>query len=169
MRISIALTLFAGLFLIAGCGETTDDATNAGTPASDGDTAVTAASNELCPIMGEAISTDGGTAEFNGKTIGFCCPECVEKWESLSDADKEAKLAESMKADTSGADAGETTESAVVMVNTMCPIMGKPVKDGGGITEFNGKTVGFCCPGCIDKFDALTDEEKTAKLAAAAK
>ena len=28
------------------------------------------------------------------------------------------------------------------------------------------KTVGFCCPGCIEKWDALTDAEKTEKLAA---
>ena len=52
-------------------------------------------------------------------------------------------------------------------VNAMCPIMGKAVdpKDGGSAPWADGKKVGFCCPGCSDKWNALTDDEKTAKLA----
>ena len=52
-------------------------------------------------------------------------------------------------------------------VNAMCPIMGKAVdpKDGGSAPWADGKKVGFCCPGCSDKWNALTDDQKAAKLA----
>ncbi|HBN77129.1 MAG TPA: hypothetical protein DD473_15200 [Planctomycetaceae bacterium] len=49
--------------------------------------------NEYCPIMGGKVTAEGGTTEWNGKTIGFCCDGCDEKWEALSDEEKAAKLA----------------------------------------------------------------------------
>lgn len=60
------------------------------------------------------------------------------------------------------------TETAAVVVaasNTVCPIMGHEVTDDGGRVEFDDKTVGFCCTGCIEKWEALSDEEKAAQLA----
>lgn len=52
--------------------------------------------------------------------------------------------------------------------NTRCPIMGGPVKPGdGGSAVYDGKKVGFCCPGCITAWNRLTDSEKAAKLAKA--
>ena len=54
------------------------------------------------------------------------------------------------------------------VVNSKCPIM--PARDVSPDTnltrEFKGKTVGFCCAGCPAEWDALSDEEKAAKLAA---
>lgn len=38
--------------------------------------------------------------------------------------------------------------------NAVCPISGEKVTAGGGVIEHNGKKIGFCCPGCIDKFNA---------------
>lgn len=55
-------------------------------------------------------------------------------------------------------------ETVIAAVNTNCPIMGKPVKDNGGRTDWNGQTIGFCCPKCIDKWEALSEEEKTSHL-----
>ncbi len=49
--------------------------------------------NQLCPIMGSVITADGGTTEFDGKLVGFCCPSCDGKWSKLSVIDKAAKLA----------------------------------------------------------------------------
>jgi hypothetical protein len=49
--------------------------------------------NEYCPIMGGKVSEDGGTVEWNDKTIGFCCDGCDEKWLALSDEEKAEKLA----------------------------------------------------------------------------
>ena len=62
----------------------------------------------------------------------------------------------------------EPTVTPVSTINQVCPIMGGEVSPDGGSTEFNGQTVGFCCPECIDEFNALSDEEKTAALAKAA-
>ena len=43
----------------------------------------------------------------------------------------------------------------VVCVNRTCPWSGKPVSPDS-LTEYRGKVVGFCNPGCRDKFDAAT-------------
>jgi hypothetical protein len=42
--------------------------------------------------MGSAVTEDGGTVEFDGKLVGFCCPSCDGKWNKLSATDKAAKL-----------------------------------------------------------------------------
>ena len=38
-------------------------------------------------------------------------------------------------------------------VNEVCPWSGKPVSEDS-LTQYRGKVVGFCNPGCRDKFDA---------------
>jgi|TARA_B110000438_G_scaffold259749_1_gene269357 hypothetical protein len=76
------------LISVAGCSESDTESFN--TPAVD----VTLTSvNQLCPIMGSAVTKDGGTTEFDGKLVGFCCPSCDGKWNKLSDTNKAAKLA----------------------------------------------------------------------------
>ena len=81
MRYFSVLSLFVvGAISLAGCAEKETAAV------------VVAASNTVCPIMGHEVTDDGGRVEFGGKTVGFCCPGCIEKWEALSDEDKAAKL-----------------------------------------------------------------------------
>jgi hypothetical protein len=47
--------------------------------------------NTVCPIMGgEAKSTV--TTTWNGKTVGFCCPECIPEWDSLTAEEQSEKL-----------------------------------------------------------------------------
>ena len=76
------------LISVAGCSESDTESFN--TPAVD----VTLTSvNQLCPIMGSTVTEDGGTTEFDGKLVGFCCPSCDGKWSKLSDTNKAAKLA----------------------------------------------------------------------------
>lgn len=52
--------------------------------------------NTSCPIMGEKIDPDDTpeklTRTFQGKTVGFCCKMCPEKWDELDDEEKEEKL-----------------------------------------------------------------------------
>ena len=55
--------------------------------------------------------------------------------------------------------AGTTTAS----VNKTCPISGRTVSAGSTVS-YGDKTVGFCCGGCISKWNALTDADKTSKL-----
>ena len=38
-------------------------------------------------------------------------------------------------------------------VNTHCPWSGEPVSEDS-LTQYRGEVVGFCNPGCRDKFDA---------------
>ncbi len=64
-----------------------------------------------------------------------------------------------------GAHDGHGSMTQVSAVNTKCPIMGSDV-DPAVTTEYNGQTVGFCCAGCIGKFNKLSDAEKAEKLAA---
>ena len=60
---------------------------------------------------------------------------------------------------------------ATVFANTNCPIMGtaiNPAKVPASlIREYKGQKVAFCCASCPPAWDALTDEQKDAKLAAA--
>ncbi len=98
MRLSLAL-LFCGAICCAGCGtdeETETETTGVETPglpdsATSGETIMTAV-NAHCPIMGGEVTDDGGRTDWKGKTIGFCCPGCIDEWNELSEDDKEAKL-----------------------------------------------------------------------------
>ena len=56
-------------------------------------TAGAATANQFCPVMGEAVDGET-TAEWNGKTIGFCCPPCIDEWNAMSDEERTAALAE---------------------------------------------------------------------------
>ncbi len=88
MRCFSVLSLFVvGAISLAGCAENETAAV------------VVAASNTVCPIMGHEVTDDGGRVKFDGKTVGFCCNGCIEKWEALSDEDKAAKLASRPKDD----------------------------------------------------------------------
>jgi hypothetical protein len=66
-----------------------------------------------------------------------------------------------------------TTMAAGEVVNGHCPILGSKLDRANVPAEltrmFQGKKVGFCCAGCPDQWDQLTDAQKTAKLAAAMK
>lgn len=83
----IALAL-SGLFL-AGCGETAE--TNP--------PGASAVANKECPIMGHAVDPELPTAEWNGKTIGFCCEAggCKEKFLAMSDEEKTKVLEGKLK------------------------------------------------------------------------
>jgi len=58
-------------------------------------------------------------------------------------------------------------------VNSVCPMMGgkfNPNKvDAKLVREYKGQKVGFCCGGCPQKWDKLSNTQKDRKLAAAIK
>ena len=58
----------------------------------------------------------------------------------------------------------------VKVVNAKCPIMGSTIDPAAVpanlVAEFDGQKIGFCCAGCPEAWDKLSDAEKTAKLAA---
>jgi len=45
--------------------------------------------NKKCPVSGEDVDPKGKTVTYKGKTVGFCCDDCIEKFEK--DPDKYAK------------------------------------------------------------------------------
>ncbi len=48
--------------------------------------------NDKCPIMGGKPKAEL-TADWDGKTIGFCCEGCPEKWAKLSEQERTEKFA----------------------------------------------------------------------------
>ena len=46
-------------------------------------------------------------------------------------------------------------------VNEVCPWSGEPVSEDS-LTLYQGKVVGFCNPGCRDKFEKATSDFDTA-------
>lgn len=48
--------------------------------------------NATCPMMGGNVDPEGGTVEWEGQTIGFCCDGCSGKFEALSAEEKVAHL-----------------------------------------------------------------------------
>ncbi len=61
------------------------------------------------------------------------------------------------------AQATETVAAAAASIEqTVCPVMGQPINKEL-FTEYEGKKVYFCCPGCKEKFEA-DPEQYVAKL-----
>ena len=52
--------------------------------------------NSVCPMMGGPVDK-AVTVEWNGKTVGFCCADCIPGWNKLSEEEKVAKLASADK------------------------------------------------------------------------
>lgn len=98
MRCFVSLVMLCGLLMTSGCADAEPEAM-----------AVAAPVNTLCPIMGHEVTDDGGRADFDGQTVGFCCPGCIDKWEALSDEEKTASL-KSPPAHDHGESADETHE-----------------------------------------------------------
>jgi len=66
-----------------------------------------------------------------------------------------------------GCSESQTAAAVAVASNSHCPIMGSEVTDDGGRVTWDDETIGFCCPSCIEKWNALSAEEKAEKLASA--
>lgn len=52
--------------------------------------------NRYCPVMqknqlGTYTMTEH-TAQFDGKTVGFCCDDCPEAWQVMTDEQRRASL-----------------------------------------------------------------------------
>lgn len=60
---------------------------------------------------------------------------------------------------------GDSMDSAGMQTaNTMCPMMPDHEVDPEVTTTYEGQTVGFCCSDCVPKWNALSDEQKEARL-----
>ena len=48
--------------------------------------------NKKCPVSGEDVNPKGKTVTYKGKVVGFCCDDCIEKFNKDPD-----KYADSLK------------------------------------------------------------------------
>ncbi len=55
----------------------------------------------------------------------------------------------------------ETATATVQIWNKVCPVKGEEIDADSPTVEYNGKVIGFCCPGCDSKFQK--DPEKYMK------
>ena len=72
MRLLVCAILLSSLSLIALAQD------NPATAPAPAPTTKPAASNTKCPVSGDAIDPKSKTVEYQGKTIAFCCDNCVE-------------------------------------------------------------------------------------------
>lgn len=63
-----------------------------------GSTNSSTAMNAKCPVSGEALEAGCPTTSFEGQTVGFCCNNCMKKFDGMPAADKKAKVTGSMPA-----------------------------------------------------------------------
>ena len=119
--------------------------------------------NTDCPIGKEAI--DGKTfADYDGHTIGFCCPGCDKKFAAWSKDKKDAFVKASLAAQDTGENKAADNK-AVAAPNepftlATCPVSGKKLGSMGEpiVLEANGSDVKLCCKGCVKRFEADTDK-----------
>lgn len=89
MRILLSSLFTLSMALLVGCTEQPVESTASAEPV-----------NDHCPIMGGDVTAEGGTVEWDGKTVGFCCPQCIDKWTALSDEEKTDALAHAGEEDS---------------------------------------------------------------------
>lgn len=54
-----------------------------------------------------------------------------------------------------------------IVVNTVCPVMMSDAVDENVSVDYKGKKIGFCCKGCVTKFNAMNEAAKDKVLATA--
>lgn len=60
---------------------------------------------------------------------------------------------------------GTKAAAAGSTANSMCVLNPTEHVSEGVMTEYKGAKIGFCCNGCVAKFNAMSDADKVAKLA----
>ena len=83
MKLLRTALVVSSLFVVAACSSTSN-------------TTNSKAMNATCPVSGKALETGSPVTTFDGKTIGFCCNNCVNKFNGMPNADKQAKITGSM-------------------------------------------------------------------------
>jgi len=120
--------------------------------------------NAMCPIGKEPVEDDGGRTVYKGKTIGFCCPGCIGKFNAWDEAKKDEFVSMSMmsaqagKHEDIGMKAGHTDAKkpdAVPYILNTCAISGEELGSMGDpiIKSYDGREVKFCCKMCVPRFE----------------
>ena len=130
--------------------------------------------NEMCPIGKEAIVASAGTVEYDGKTIGLCCPSCGKAFLAWDDERKDEFIRLAMAGDEPGrsileaqrgaqsqpaANSSDEIKSEPYLLDT-CPVSGQKLGSMGDpiVKTIEGREVKFCCGGCVGAFESDTEK-----------
>jgi len=91
-----------------------------------------------CPVMGGKVNKEIH-ADYRGRRVYFCCKGCVGQFKK----DPEKYLKKTKEEGVAPEKVGKP--------QVMCPVMGRKIKKDF-YTDYEGKRVYFCCPGCIPTF-----------------
>ncbi len=118
---------------------------------------------ESCAVSGEKLESKEIHAEFFGRTVYFCCKDCLATAQKKPAAYVKKTEAEQIAAVQAMAKHAEghdhhkmegKAEAAKFLGKgdgiESCPVTGEAI-DKSVSFEIQGKTVYACCPGCIDK------------------
>jgi YHS domain-containing protein len=114
--------------------------------------------NTTCPVTDEAVDPDVATTQYKGKTVGFCCADCVKDFnKDPAKYMKKVEAEEAKKKDAAKKGEQPAAEKSVA-VNKFCPIETDHAVDATvAMSTYKGKKVGFCCEDCIKKFEQDPD------------
>lgn len=116
--------------------------------------------NKMCPVGKEPI--DGKTfAEYEGRTVGFCCPGCDKAFMKWDDKRRDAFVLAAMRGEEPGAqdahaeDRGDDIKGDPYLLDT-CPVSGQKLGSMGDpiMRTVDGREVRLCCSGCIDRIES---------------
>lgn len=98
MRTSLSVTLLAvALCSLAGCASSGSKSEAECKPADPNAKPVANIVNTACPVMPQDAIDPTVTVAYKGQTVGFCCHDCIEKWEKMPDSKRDALLAQVAK------------------------------------------------------------------------
>lgn len=87
MKRFVLLAALLGTGLLGGCA--TDDESTCKADMGPVDSV-----NKYCVIVPEdTVKPNGPRRMWKGQKIGFCCANCLPKWDAMSDAEKDAAVA----------------------------------------------------------------------------
>jgi YHS domain-containing protein len=119
--------------------------------------------NAMCPIGKEPIVASAGTVEYDGHTIGLCCPGCGKQFLAWDEQRKDEFVRASLEGEhrqaqskKSSAHAGAADGPSYPYTLDTCPVSGEKLGSMGDpvVREYDGREVRFCCAGCIDAFES---------------
>lgn len=120
--------------------------------------------NAMCPIGEEPVEEDGGRTTYKGKTIGFCCPGCVKKFNAWDETKKDEFVTMSlMKSQHAMNDhhgkksehVDQENQQDLPYVLSTCAISGEQLGSMGDpiVKTYEGREVKFCCKMCVPRFE----------------
>src|SRR5262245_28659520 len=107
--------------------------------------------NKKCPVMAGKDIVAGKTSEYEKQLIGFCCMDCVGKFES--DPKKYIGKVKEFKKKKSSVTDICCSEEAADSTNKVWQLTGKDINPTKTV-EYEKQLIGLCCDDCKGKFEA---------------